>query len=156
MYPKPIFNLILFSVPPRVLLGHLFFFWPQIFLQCFKSSQFLNFSILLNCIFVFFSQLSDGSLEDNCIVDGSRITLLPRAETGLLVSYFASTAFTYTWVRKSSQCNSSKVTFTRVCVLLSPRVCCGPTTEGLNTVSDMVHQFSSLPLAPRGSNTRTY
>ena len=72
------------------------FFWPQIFLQCFKSSQVLYFFILLNCIFVFFSQLSDGSLEDNCIVDGSRITLLPRAETGLLVSYFASTAFTYT------------------------------------------------------------
>lgn len=33
-----------------------------------------------------FSQLSEGSLEDNCVVDGSRITLLPRAETGLLVS----------------------------------------------------------------------
>ena len=38
--------------------------------------------------FIFFSQLSEGSLEDNCIVDGSRITLLPRAETGLLVSHF--------------------------------------------------------------------
>ena len=37
---------------------------------------------------IFFSQLSEGSLEDNCIVDGSRITLLPRAETGLLVSHF--------------------------------------------------------------------
>ena len=30
-------------------------------------------------------QLSEGTLEDNFLVDGSRITLLPRAETGLLV-----------------------------------------------------------------------
>lgn len=35
----------------------------------------------------FSSQLSEGSLEDNCVVDGSRITLLPKAETGLLVSF---------------------------------------------------------------------
>jgi len=38
------------------------------------------------CLLYRDSQLSEGSLEDNCIVDGSRITLLPRAETGLLVS----------------------------------------------------------------------
>ena len=38
--------------------------------------------------FLFYSQLSEGSLEDNCVVDGSRITLLPKAETGLLVSPF--------------------------------------------------------------------
>lgn len=36
------------------------------------------------CLLYRDSQLSEGSLEDNCIVDGSRITLLPRAETGLL------------------------------------------------------------------------
>jgi hypothetical protein len=37
-------------------------------------------------IFCFvFSQLSEGTLEDNNVVNGSRITLLPRAETGLLV-----------------------------------------------------------------------
>jgi len=44
------------------------------------------------CLLYRDSQLSEGSLEDNCVVDGSRITLLPRAETGLLVSH-TSTAF---------------------------------------------------------------
>merc|ERR1719464_2625563 len=36
------------------------------------------------CLLYRDSQLSEGSLEDNCVVDGSRITLLPRTETGLL------------------------------------------------------------------------
>merc|ERR1712223_518818 len=36
------------------------------------------------CLLYRDSQLSEGSLEDNCVVDGSRITLLPKAETGLL------------------------------------------------------------------------
>ena len=42
--------------------------------------------IPITVYFVFhFSQLSEGSLDENSVVDGSRITLLPRAETGLLV-----------------------------------------------------------------------
>ena len=49
------------------------------FTYCFPLKKYSYF---------FSSQLSEGSLEDNCIVDGSRITLLPRAETGLLVSHF--------------------------------------------------------------------
>ena len=41
-----------------------------------------------------FSQLSEGSLDENSVVDGSRITLLPRAETGLLVRFnFSSLMF---------------------------------------------------------------
>lgn len=39
--------------------------------------EFLSFSLC--------RLLADGTLEDNFLVDGSRITLLPRAETGLLV-----------------------------------------------------------------------
>ena len=34
-----------------------------------------------------FRQLSGGTLEGNFLVDGSRVTLLPRAETGLLVRH---------------------------------------------------------------------
>merc|ERR1719245_1130790 len=36
------------------------------------------------CLLYRESQLNDGTLEDNLVVDGSRVTLLPRAETGLL------------------------------------------------------------------------
>uniref|UniRef100_A0A0K2TBN9 Putative LOC100646570 [Bombus terrestris] n=1 Tax=Lepeophtheirus salmonis TaxID=72036 RepID=A0A0K2TBN9_LEPSM len=36
------------------------------------------------CLLYRESQLSEGSLEDNYVSDGARITLLPRAETGLL------------------------------------------------------------------------
>merc|ERR1712018_994823 len=36
------------------------------------------------CLLYRESQLSEGSLDENSVVDGSRITLLPRAETGLL------------------------------------------------------------------------
>jgi len=42
------------------------------------------------CLLYRDSQLSEGSLEDNCVVDGSRITLLPRTETGLLVRQFTN------------------------------------------------------------------
>ena len=33
-----------------------------------------------------FSELVDGSVSNNLLVDGSTVTLLPRAETGLIVS----------------------------------------------------------------------
>ena len=33
-----------------------------------------------------FSELSEGSVGQNMLVDGSTVTLLPRAETGLIVS----------------------------------------------------------------------
>ena len=33
-------------------------------------------------------QLREGSLEENQLVDGSRLTLLPSVETGLLVSIY--------------------------------------------------------------------
>ena len=36
--------------------------------------------------FLFCRQLRDGSLDDNQLMQGSRLTLLPSVETGLLVS----------------------------------------------------------------------
>jgi hypothetical protein len=33
-----------------------------------------------------YRQLRDGSLQENQLMDGSRLTLLPSVETGLLVS----------------------------------------------------------------------
>ena len=47
--------------------------------------QQISTNIYLIFFLFFFSQLSEGSLDENSVVDGSRITLLPRAETGLLV-----------------------------------------------------------------------
>jgi hypothetical protein len=47
------------------------------------------FSHIFKFYFFVHSQLSEGSLEENFVVDGSRITLLPKAETGLLVSPFS-------------------------------------------------------------------
>jgi hypothetical protein len=40
---------------------------------------------LILSVTLLFRQLSEGTLEGNHLVDGSRVTLLPRAETGLLV-----------------------------------------------------------------------
>lgn len=36
--------------------------------------------------FLYCRQLRDGSLDDNQLMQGSRLTLLPSVETGLLVS----------------------------------------------------------------------
>ena len=42
------------------------------------------FTTILNVII--FSELIEGSVSTNLLVDGSTVTLLPRAETGLIVS----------------------------------------------------------------------
>ena len=44
--------------------------------------------VLLCCdlLCFIFSELVDGSVSNNLLVDGSTVTLLPRAETGLIVS----------------------------------------------------------------------
>ena len=42
------------------------------------------FITILNVII--FSELIEGSVSTNLLVDGSTVTLLPRAETGLIVS----------------------------------------------------------------------
>jgi hypothetical protein len=51
------------------------------------------------------SQLSEGSMEENCVVDGSRITLLPKAETGLLVSPFSFSFSLYipSWITRTNR-----------------------------------------------------
>jgi hypothetical protein len=51
----------------------------------------------LNCVLVF-RQLREGSLEENQLVDGSRLTLLPSVETGLLVSIFFICSFHFDFV----------------------------------------------------------
>ena len=54
------------------------------------SVYFMEFISIIMYFVLFFSQLSEGSLDENSVVDGSRITLLPRAETGLLVRFNSS------------------------------------------------------------------
>ena len=54
------------------------------------SAYFMEFIPIMMYFVLHFSQLSEGSLDENSVVDGSRITLLPRAETGLLVRYNSS------------------------------------------------------------------
>ena len=49
------------------------------------STYVMEFIPIMVYFVLHFSQLSEGSLDENSVVDGSRITLLPRAETGLLV-----------------------------------------------------------------------
>ena len=51
------------------------------------SAYFMEFIQIIMYFVLLFSQLSEGSLDENSVVDGSRITLLPRAETGLLVRF---------------------------------------------------------------------
>ena len=51
------------------------------------SAYFMEFIPIIMYFVLLFSQLSEGSLDENSVVDGSRITLLPRAETGLLVRF---------------------------------------------------------------------
>ena len=51
------------------------------------SAYSMEFIPIIMYFVLLFSQLSEGSLDENSVVDGSRITLLPRAETGLLVRF---------------------------------------------------------------------
>ena len=40
-------------------------------------------------LYIFPSELVEGSIGTNLLVDGSTVTLLPRAETGLIVSIYS-------------------------------------------------------------------
>ena len=52
--------------------------------KSYQFSTFLRLNPNNNCFI--FSELIEGSVSTNLLVDGSTVTLLPRAETGLIVS----------------------------------------------------------------------
>ena len=60
--------------------------WLKIGLQGAPWATFSNINTQSIIVCFVFSELVDGSVGANLLVDGSTVTLLPRAETGLIVS----------------------------------------------------------------------
>lgn len=57
-----------------------------------------EFSTWFDKVLINFRQLREGTLEENRLQDGSRLTLLPNVETGLLVSLsFVLIIFRMSW-----------------------------------------------------------
>ena len=64
--------------------------WLKIGLRGAPWATFSNINTQSIIVCFVFSELVDGSVGANLLVDGSTVTLLPRAETGLIVSIYFS------------------------------------------------------------------
>lgn len=69
--------------------------------NCVWRGFFFSFCVNHIFLFVWFRHLRDGTLREHGVCDGSRLTLLPSVETGLLVSLFYINS---SWLPIESMC----------------------------------------------------